>query len=114
MARTRRTDPSFGRFVAVPDRPRRGIRGNSGKALTLNARAKGFGRTRIEIQVRPDGVGCVIAMGEHLASPPMSCFPQRVVELAAVPRNRECIRRLALLAETPSDSRDGSTAPRLG
>lgn len=56
----------------------------------------------------------MIAMGEHLASPPMSCFPQRVVELAAVPRNRECIRRLALLAETPSDSRDGSTAPRLG
>ncbi len=86
----------------------------SGKSLTLLARAKAFGRARIEIQVRPDGVGSVIEMGEHLASPPMSWFPQSVVELAAVPRNRECIRRLALLAEGPAHPRDGSTAPRLG
>ncbi len=54
-----------------------------GKSLTLLARAKAFGRARIEIQVRPDGVGSVIEMGEHLASPPMSWFPQSVVELAA-------------------------------
>ncbi|BCN59260.1 MULTISPECIES: SRPBCC family protein [Prescottella] len=85
-----------------------------GKSLTLLARAKAFGRARIEIQVRPDGVGSLIEMGEHLASPPMSWFPQSVVELAAVPRNRECIRRLALLAEGPAHPRDGSTAPRLG
>ncbi len=39
-----------------------------------SGRAKAFGRARIEIQVRPDGVGSVIEMGEHLASPPMSWF----------------------------------------
>lgn len=90
------------------------LEADPGKALTLIARAKGFGRVRIEIQIRPEGVGSVIEMGEHLASPPMSWFPQSVVELAAVPRNRECIRRLALLAESPSHPGDGSTAPTLG
>lgn len=84
------------------------------RSLTLMARAKGFGRARIELHVQPSGVGSVLAMGEHLAAPPMSWFPQSVVELAAVPRNRECLRRLALLAEGPTHPADGTTAPRLG
>lgn len=84
-----------------------------GRSLTLMARAKGFGRARIELDVRPSGVGSVIGMGENLASPPMSWLPQSLVELAALPRNRECIRRLALLAEGPGHPSDGATASGL-
>ncbi|WP_433604500.1 SRPBCC family protein [Prescottella agglutinans] len=73
-----------------------------GRSLTLVARAKMFGRARIELHVHPDGEGSVIDMGENLAARPASWFPQPLIELAALPRNRECVRRLALLAEGPA------------
>ena len=81
-----------------------------GRSLTLLARAKAFGRARIELRVHPDGAGSVVVMGENLASPPVSWFPQPVIELAALPRNRECVRRLVLLAEGPTmPGPDGNT-----
>lgn len=81
-----------------------------GRALTLVARAKIFGRARIELHVHPDGAGSVVVMGENFASPPVSWFPQPLIELAALPRNRECVRRLVLLAEGPADpGADGNT-----
>lgn len=81
-----------------------------GHTLTLSAHAKGWGRARIELRVRSNGAGSVIDMGENLTSRPMSWLPQRAVEFAALPRNRECIRRLALLAEGPPHPAGSGTA----
>ena len=70
------------------------------RELVLRARAWLFGKAEIAITLEPgrDG-GTHITMAEHVVSGPYAAVPDRIQEEMVLPRNRECLRRLALLAE---------------
>lgn len=68
--------------------------------LVLTARGWPVGEARIHLSVRPDGPGrCVVAITEDAVSGPARLIPGVVRRLLIVPRNRETLNRLALLAE---------------
>lgn len=67
--------------------------------VRLLARAWPFGEAEVVIRLHPREGGCRIEMIEEATSAPMRWVPQRAQRLAILPRNLECARRLALLAE---------------
>lgn len=82
------------------------------RGLTLQARAAPFGAAMVTLRLHDDvdGGGCVIEMSEVAASRPLRWLPNAVQEAIAWPRNRECTRRLALLAERAAGSSAKSTS----
>lgn len=70
------------------------------KQLVLLAKGRPFGKARITLRLfdTEDG-GCRIEMAEVPVGAPMGWVPKRVALMAALPRNRECTWRLAVLAE---------------
>src|SRR4051812_37847957 len=68
--------------------------------LVLEAKGRPFGKARITLRLFDiDGGGCRIEMAEVPVGAPMGWVPKRLALAAAVPRNRECTRRLAAIAE---------------
>lgn len=68
--------------------------------LVLTARGWPAGEARVEIEVVPDGPGtCTVSVAEDATAGPGRLIPLPVRQLMILPRNREALRRLALLAE---------------
>ena len=70
------------------------------RSLVLDARARPFGRARVELVLEPDGTGTRLEMREEVASvaEPMRRLFDPLIHL----RNVEALRRLRQLIETPS------------
>ena len=68
--------------------------------LVLLAKVTPAAKARITLRLTdlPDG-GCRVAMSEVAASRPLRWVPDSVQLLGVAPRNRECIWRLAMIAE---------------
>lgn len=67
--------------------------------LELKARGWPVGEARIVLRVRPDGDGCVVRLDEDAVRGLGVAVPRPVRGAILPPRNRETLRRLALLAE---------------
>lgn len=67
--------------------------------IRLAARARPLGEAWVEIALLPHGSGTRIEMREDVQSGPVRLVPAMVRQLGITPRNRETLRRLALLAE---------------
>ncbi len=68
--------------------------------LVLSARAWPVGQARVEIEVVADGPdGCTVSIAEDATSGPARLVPMPVRQAMVLPRNREALRRLALIAE---------------
>ncbi|WP_298457502.1 SRPBCC family protein [uncultured Cellulomonas sp.] len=68
--------------------------------LELQARGWPLGEARIRIEVVPDPHGgCTVTMTEDAVRGPGTLVPRPLRTLLLVPRNRETLDRLALLAE---------------
>ena len=53
----------------------------------------------VRLRLEPRGSGCHLQMSEVAASAPLSWVPRMAQDLAVLPRNLECLRRLSFLAE---------------
>ncbi len=72
----------------------------SGSLLVLRAKAWPMGEARVEIQVRPtSATTCEVTLVEDAVSGPGRVVPVLVRQPLIAHRNREALRRLALLAE---------------
>lgn len=78
--------------------------------LELQARGWPLGEARIRIEVVPDADGCTVSMAEDAVRGPGTLVPQALRQLLLIPRNRETLDRLALLAEGRGDA-TGSSHP---
>jgi hypothetical protein len=67
--------------------------------LVLLAKGRPFGKARITLRLTDIDGGCRVEMAEVPVGAPMGWIPKRLALTAAVPRNRECTWRLAVLAE---------------
>lgn len=67
--------------------------------LVLLAKLGPFGAACITLQLAATTEGCWIEMTEVPVDGPMSLVPNRLALAAVQPRNRECLWRLAALAE---------------
>jgi hypothetical protein len=67
--------------------------------LVLLAKGRPFGGARITLRLCDIDSGCRIDMTEVPVGGPLNWVPRRLALAAAWPRNRECLRRLAALAE---------------
>jgi hypothetical protein len=72
------------------------------RELRLLARATPATKAVVHLQLEPKGSGCHLEMDEKVATPPLKWIPRSVQDVAVYPRNRECLRRLAFLAEQTS------------
>ncbi|MCB5993079.1 SRPBCC family protein [Janibacter melonis] len=70
-----------------------------GRRLVLRARATPLGAARVEITLHPQAQGTRVEMREDAESGPSLLLPSPARQLGIVLRNREALRRLALLAE---------------
>ncbi len=67
--------------------------------LVLLAKSRPFGAARITLRLRDTEEGCCVEMVEVPVGGPLNLVPRRLALAAAYPRNRECLMRLAALAE---------------
>ena len=67
--------------------------------LVLLAKGRPFGGARITLRLSDSGAGCRVEMAEVTVGGPLNWVPRRLALAAAYPRNRECLARLAALAE---------------
>ncbi len=67
--------------------------------LVLLAKSRPFGGARIVLRLSDTQTGCRIEMAEVPVGGPLNLLPRRLALAAAYPRNRECLARLAALAE---------------
>lgn len=70
-----------------------------GAELVLRAHLGLLGAARITLRLNDISDGCRIDMIEVPAAGPINLIPDRLVLAAVFPRNRECLLRLAALAE---------------
>lgn len=70
-----------------------------GRRLVLEARAWPTGEAKVDIALEPTPSGCLITIVEDAVSGPATLIPQAVRQPLLAARNRESLRRLALLAE---------------
>lgn len=68
--------------------------------LVLTARGWPVGEARVEIEVVPDGPEtCTVSIAEDASSGPGRLVPMPLRQMMILPRNREALKRLALIAE---------------
>ncbi|BDX35072.1 polyketide cyclase [Mycobacterium antarcticum] len=67
--------------------------------LVLIAKGRPVGAARITLRLTDTDTGCRIEMSEVPVGGPLKWLPERAALASAWPRNRECTRRLAALAE---------------
>jgi len=71
-----------------------------GRELVLTARGWPLGESRVHLSVRPDGESrSVVTLTEDAVSGPATVVPPVIRHVLFAPRNRETLRRLALIAE---------------
>jgi hypothetical protein len=75
------------------------VESEPGRRLVLQAEGWPFGEATVDISLEPRGTGCRIIMREDVTKGLGRVIPKPVRQLALKPRNRESLRRLALLAE---------------
>ncbi|MFF0813758.1 SRPBCC family protein [Rhodococcus sp. NPDC003318] len=75
--------------------------------LVLHARAWPFGVAEVAIRIDTDGDGSTVELLEHAVTAPTRWIPDRIQETAVLPRNRECLRGLVLIAESATGARTG-------
>ncbi|WP_072806016.1 SRPBCC family protein [Rhodococcoides yunnanense] len=80
----------------------RSVAVHEGRELRLEARALPFGTASITLRLHPLAAGCRIEMIEHALTPPFTLVPDGVQHAMVHPRNKEALKRLALLAERSS------------
>ena len=91
---------SFGLWPAVIDDLTKVERLQPGSDLVLTARGWPAGEARVHLSVAPSGPDrCVVTLTEDAVSGPGTLVPAPLRHLLLVPRNRETLHRLALLAE---------------
>lgn len=90
---------SFGSWPAVIDDTTHVTEYEAGHRLVLMARAWPVGEAKVEMEVTPDGEGSHVVMREDAAKGPGRFVPYPLRWLGIAPRNVECLRRLAYLAE---------------
>ena len=69
------------------------------RSLRLLARTRPFGEAGVRIDLTETADGTRIDMREDVVSGPATMLPAALRQRSLVPRNRESLRRLALLAE---------------
>lgn len=69
------------------------------KRLVLQGRAWPFGEARIEMLVEPAGDGALVEMREAPTHGPQRALDNPLFRKVLAVRNRECLQRLAVLAE---------------
>jgi hypothetical protein len=67
--------------------------------LALHAKGRPFGGARVILRLSDIPNGCRVEMQEFPVSGPAAAVPNRLSDMAAWPRNRETLRRLAAIAE---------------
>jgi hypothetical protein len=67
--------------------------------LVMLAKSRPFGGARIVLRLSDTQNGCRIEMAEVPVGGPLNLLPRRLALAAVYPRNRECLARLAALAE---------------
>lgn len=80
------------------------LESHPGRELKLHARAWPLGRALIVIRLVELTRGCRIEMSERALSKLLNKVPDVVQAKAGAPRNEECLRRLAYLAERSTSS----------
>jgi uncharacterized protein YndB with AHSA1/START domain len=90
---------SVGVWPAAFDDDTEALECEPGERLELQARAWPLGEARVIITLRPDGAGTQIAIEEDLTHGVGVLLPQQVRAAALQFRNKETLRRLAMLAE---------------
>jgi hypothetical protein len=70
-----------------------------GEELVLLAALGPVGAARITMRLADENGGCLVEMSEVPVRGPMSLLPNMLALIAISPRNRECLWRLAALAE---------------
>lgn len=106
---------SVGAWPALLDDSTSVLSMSSRRELVLQARAWPAGEAvvRINLQSRGDG-RTVISMAEDVVGGPARIVPQPIRQLLVVPRNREALTRLSLLAAGRSDESPGWGPPGAG
>lgn len=67
--------------------------------LVLFARVRPATEARVTLRLTETAGGCQVAMSEVAVSGPLSWLPEALQAAAFAPRNRECLWRLAKIAE---------------
>jgi hypothetical protein len=109
-ARIRAVDPSwprpgsrihhsFGTWPFLLNDQTHVVREEQGRLLELTARGWPAGEARVQIEIRPEGDRCMVRMSEDAVSGPGALIPPVVRQPLIAVRNRETLRRLAMLAE---------------
>ncbi len=70
-----------------------------GSVLVLQARGRPLGEARVEMRLEDEPGGCGIVMREWAVSGAGTLLPRAVHDAAIGVRNREALRRLALIAQ---------------
>lgn len=70
-----------------------------GEELVLSPRAWPWGRSEVRLSIEDRGDSSVVTMTEDVVSGPALALPRAVRQLLLRPRNRECLRRLAFIAQ---------------
>lgn len=69
--------------------------------LVLFARVRPVSEARVTLRLSDTAGGCRVAMSEIAVSGPLSWLPESAQAMGFAPRNRECLWRLAKIAEQP-------------
>lgn len=69
------------------------------RRLVLQARAWPTGEAKVELTIEPTSTGCRMTIREDVATGPATKIPSAVRQPLLDARNRESLRRLAMLAE---------------
>lgn len=90
---------SFGIWPAVIDDVTVARRWDPDRGVELQARGWPAGEARVRIDVSPHAGGARIRISEDAVKGPGTLVPKPLRSAVLVPRNRETLRRLAMLAE---------------
>lgn len=90
---------SFGVWPAVIDDVTVALRWDPGRGIELQARGWPAGEARVRVDVIPHAGGARIRISEDAVKGPGTLVPKPLRSAVLVPRNRETLRRLAMLAE---------------
>lgn len=90
---------SFGTWPLLLNDQTHVVREETGRLLELTARGWPAGEARVQIEIRPEGDRCTVLLGEDAVSGPGALVPPVVRQPLIALRNRETLRRLAMLAE---------------
>jgi hypothetical protein len=102
---------SFGTWPILLDDHTNVVSESPGEWLELQARGWPAGEARVRLDLRGMSSGCEVTIVEDAVSGPGALVPKAVRQPLIVVRNRESLRRLALIAEGRTDAEDHGLSP---